>query len=99
MKGGLKTRQAFGDCQLHVEFASPREVKGNPCAAYGAGYVCLTASGNCVMGDCATNGDCNGKICASSNHTCTACTTATDCSAATAYGTGYVCQTSSGTCG
>src|SRR4029077_15024814 len=43
-------------------------------------------------------GDCNGKICASSNHTCTACTTASDCSATTAYGTGYVCQTGSGTC-
>jgi hypothetical protein len=26
--GVLKTRQSFGDCQLHVEFASPKEVKG-----------------------------------------------------------------------
>ncbi|HEY4393475.1 MAG TPA: hypothetical protein VGP64_05415 [Polyangia bacterium] len=63
--------------------------------AYGTGYVCLTASGNCVLGNCATNGDCNGKICGS-NHTCGGCATATDCT--TAYGTGYVCQTSSGKC-
>jgi hypothetical protein len=28
-KGGIETRQAFGDIQLHVEFASPKEVKGN----------------------------------------------------------------------
>jgi Domain of Unknown Function (DUF1080) len=28
VKGGLQTKQAFGDCQLHLEFASPREVKG-----------------------------------------------------------------------
>ncbi len=27
-KGGLRSKQAFGDCQLHVEFASPPEVKG-----------------------------------------------------------------------
>jgi hypothetical protein len=26
--GGIKTKQAFGDCQLHVEFATPEEVKG-----------------------------------------------------------------------
>jgi hypothetical protein len=66
-------------------------------SAYGTGYVCLTGSGSCVMGTCATNGDCNGKICGSS-HTCTACTQASDCTAAGAYGTGYVCQTSTGTC-
>src|SRR5205823_695443 len=29
VKGGLQTKQGFGDCQLHVEFASPKEVKGN----------------------------------------------------------------------
>lgn len=28
VKGGLQTKQGFGDCQLHLEFASPREVKG-----------------------------------------------------------------------
>jgi hypothetical protein len=28
-KGGLSTKQAFGDCQLHLEFATPAEVKGN----------------------------------------------------------------------
>ena len=27
--GGVTTKQAFGDCQLHVEYASPEEVKGN----------------------------------------------------------------------
>ncbi len=27
-KSVVKTRQPFGDCQLHVEFASPSEVKG-----------------------------------------------------------------------
>jgi hypothetical protein len=27
-KGLLRTKQPFGDCQLHLEFASPREVKG-----------------------------------------------------------------------
>lgn len=27
--GGVTTKQAFGDCQLHVEFASPDEVKGS----------------------------------------------------------------------
>ena len=26
--GSIKTRQAFGDCQLHVEWRSPEEVKG-----------------------------------------------------------------------
>ena len=26
-KGLLKTKQGFGDCQLHLEFASPKEVK------------------------------------------------------------------------
>lgn len=26
--GGISTKQAFGDCQLHVEWASPAEVKG-----------------------------------------------------------------------
>jgi hypothetical protein len=28
-KGWLKTKQPFGDCQLHVEFAEPKEVRGN----------------------------------------------------------------------
>jgi hypothetical protein len=28
VKGVLKTRQSFGDCQLHLEFATPKEVKG-----------------------------------------------------------------------
>jgi hypothetical protein len=27
--GGITTKQAFGDCQLHVEWASPVEVKGS----------------------------------------------------------------------
>jgi hypothetical protein len=27
-RGGLQTKQSFGDCQLHVEFASPKEAKG-----------------------------------------------------------------------
>ena len=27
--GGIRTKQAFGDCQLHVEWAAPAEVKGN----------------------------------------------------------------------
>lgn len=27
--GSITTKQAFGDCQLHVEFATPAEVKGN----------------------------------------------------------------------
>ena len=26
--GGITTKQGFGDCQLHLEFASPAEVKG-----------------------------------------------------------------------
>ncbi|QVL34810.1 DUF1080 domain-containing protein [Telmatocola sphagniphila] len=29
VKGVLKTKKSFGDCQLHVEFASPKVVKGN----------------------------------------------------------------------
>jgi hypothetical protein len=29
VKGNLKTKQGFGDCQLHLEFASPKEVKGS----------------------------------------------------------------------
>ena len=29
VKGGLRTKQAFGDCQLHLEFATPKEVKGS----------------------------------------------------------------------
>jgi hypothetical protein len=29
VKGLIKTKQGFGDCQLHVEFASPKEVKGS----------------------------------------------------------------------
>ena len=28
-KSAVSTRQKFGDCQLHVEFATPKEVKGN----------------------------------------------------------------------
>lgn len=28
VKGLIRTRQGFGDCQLHIEFASPKEVKG-----------------------------------------------------------------------
>ncbi len=27
-KGVLRTKRGFGDCQLHLEFATPREVKG-----------------------------------------------------------------------
>jgi hypothetical protein len=26
--GGISTKQGFGDCQLHIEWASPAEVKG-----------------------------------------------------------------------
>ena len=26
--GGIRTKQAFGDCQLHIEFRTPAEVKG-----------------------------------------------------------------------
>ena len=29
VKGQLETKQGFGDCQLHIEFASPMEVKGS----------------------------------------------------------------------
>lgn len=29
VKGNLQTRRKFGDCQLHLEFASPKEVKGS----------------------------------------------------------------------
>jgi hypothetical protein len=29
VKGNIQTKQSFGDCQLHVEFASPTEVKGS----------------------------------------------------------------------
>ena len=29
MKKGVSTKQAFGSCRLHVEFASPKEVRGN----------------------------------------------------------------------
>lgn len=25
---GIRTKQKFGDCQLHIEFASPAKVKG-----------------------------------------------------------------------
>ena len=28
VKGRIETRQGFGDCQLHIEFASPKVVKG-----------------------------------------------------------------------
>jgi hypothetical protein len=28
VKGTIQTKRGFGDCQLHLEFASPREVKG-----------------------------------------------------------------------
>ncbi len=28
-KGALQTKQSFGDCQLHLEFATPKEVKGS----------------------------------------------------------------------
>ena len=28
VKGGIETKQSFGDCQLHIEFASPKVVKG-----------------------------------------------------------------------
>jgi hypothetical protein len=29
VKGALQTRRSFGDCQLHLEFAEPKEVKGS----------------------------------------------------------------------
>lgn len=29
LSGDLKTKQSFGDCQLHIEWRTPREVKGN----------------------------------------------------------------------
>ena len=29
VKGLIKTKQSFGDCQLHLEFATPKEVKGS----------------------------------------------------------------------
>jgi hypothetical protein len=29
VKGRLRTKQRFGDCQLHLEFATPKEVKGS----------------------------------------------------------------------
>ncbi len=86
--GGVTGICSGGTCQGCS--ASPACV-----TAYGSGYVCLASSGNCVMGNCSTNGDCNGKICGS-NHTCGACAATSDCT--TAYGTGYICQTSSGTC-
>jgi hypothetical protein len=28
-ENGIQTKQSFGDCQLHIEFASPKEVKGD----------------------------------------------------------------------
>src|SRR6188472_4537427 len=28
-KGAIQTKQPFGDCQLHIEWASPKVVKGN----------------------------------------------------------------------
>ena len=28
-RGALQTRRGFGDCQLHLEFATPKEVKGS----------------------------------------------------------------------
>ena len=28
-RGALQTKKSFGDCQLHLEFASPKEVKGS----------------------------------------------------------------------
>ena len=28
-KGVIETKQSFGDCQIHVEFASPKEAKGS----------------------------------------------------------------------
>lgn len=28
VKGVIQTKQSFGDCQLHLEFATPKEVKG-----------------------------------------------------------------------
>jgi len=63
--------------------------------AYGAGYICLVGTGDCVQGTCHDNGDCAGKIC-NGTHACAACATKADCT--TAYGSGYVCQTSSGKC-
>jgi len=64
-------------------------------AAYGTGYICLAASGDCVMGTCHNNADCNGKICGTA-HSCGSCASVGDCT--TAYGAGYVCQTSTGKC-
>jgi hypothetical protein len=28
-RGGLQTKQSFGDCQLHLEWAAPKDAKGN----------------------------------------------------------------------
>ena len=63
--------------------------------AYGAGYICLVGSGDCVQGTCHNNGDCNGKIC-DATHSCASCSGNSSC--VTAYGTGYVCQGSTGKC-
>lgn len=40
--GDIVTKQKFGDCQLHVEWASPAEVKGNSQARGNSGVILQT---------------------------------------------------------
>ena len=61
-------------------------------SAYGTSRICLNTS--CVVGNCHDRtSDCtNGRICDTTNHTCSACTNTSQCTPAGAYGAGYICS-------
>lgn len=65
---------------------------------YGSGYICV--GGACTAGNCHTDTDCpQGQICGVTQaHYCGKCTTDTQCKNDSTYGSGYVCNTTSGAC-
>jgi Cys-rich repeat protein len=69
--------------------------------AYDQTYICV--AGDCVVGDCQQNADCQGGICNTTSHLCESCTagTAGDTACTTAYGSGHICvsgKCAQGTC-
>jgi hypothetical protein len=70
----------------------------NCATAYGSGYICV--GGACVTGNCHQDSDCmpTGEICGvETPNTCGTCTADPQCQTDPNYGTGYICNTSTGT--
>ena len=116
--GGSATGGSGGagpSCTSNEPCTLAGSVKGicanNACVACSANSACQTTydqtyicvSGNCVVGNCQQNADCQGQICNTTSHLCEACATGTagDTACNTAYGTGHICvsgKCAQGTC-